>query len=304
MYFLDGRSQDEIAQVMGTSRSNVSRMLSVAREQGIVEFRLHDPDGRDAKLEGALLARFGLAAVRVATFSPGSDSLTAVGNLSAGWLDETLRDGHTLGISWGRTLQATVDAFVAEQPRAVHVVPLVGGLSATGSLVASEELVRELARRIGGTYHYLHGPAVLHRPVAREALLAEPSVREGLALARAADIAVVGIGAFGTGSSAQMFDSLELNPDERRRFLGRQPVGDTCCRFFDAAGREVPNGVQDRVLAVDLADLRAIPTVMGVAAGAHKAPAVLAALRGGLVRSLTLDASLAHALLVANTPTT
>jgi len=35
MHFLDGRSQDDIARVLGTSRSNVSRMLTAARAQGI-----------------------------------------------------------------------------------------------------------------------------------------------------------------------------------------------------------------------------------------------------------------------------
>ncbi len=41
MYFLDGRSQDDIARVIGTSRSNVSRMLTAARAQGVVEIRVH-----------------------------------------------------------------------------------------------------------------------------------------------------------------------------------------------------------------------------------------------------------------------
>ena len=35
MYFLDGRSQDDIARVLGTSRSDVARTLTAARAQGI-----------------------------------------------------------------------------------------------------------------------------------------------------------------------------------------------------------------------------------------------------------------------------
>jgi DNA-binding transcriptional regulator LsrR (DeoR family) len=35
MYFLDGRSQDDVARALGTSRSNVSRMLTAARAQGM-----------------------------------------------------------------------------------------------------------------------------------------------------------------------------------------------------------------------------------------------------------------------------
>jgi DNA-binding transcriptional regulator LsrR (DeoR family) len=300
MYFLDDRSQDDIAQVVGTSRSNVSRMLSLARELGIVEFRFHNPDGRDEALEEALLQRFGLVQIRVAAFSPGADVRGAVGNLAAEWLTDSVRDGHTVGLSWGTTLQATVAAVLVERPRAVHVMPLVGGLSNTGPLGSSHELVQELAHRLGGTYEFLHGPAVLHESAARTALLTEPLVRDSLESARRVNIAMVGIGAFGSGSSVQLCESLDLTPDQRRDLLAAGPVGDICCRFFNAAGEEVPDFVRDRVLAVELADLRSIPTVMGVAAGAGKASAVLAALRGGLVRSLTLDAGLAHALLAAD----
>ena len=46
MYFLDGRSQDDVARVLGTSRSNVSRMLTAARAQGIVEIRVHGQTAR------------------------------------------------------------------------------------------------------------------------------------------------------------------------------------------------------------------------------------------------------------------
>jgi DNA-binding transcriptional regulator LsrR (DeoR family) len=53
------------------------------------------------------------------------------------------------------------------------------------------------------------------------------------------------------------------------------------------------------VLAVDLDDLRRIPTVVGVAAGAEKTAAVHAALRGGFLGGLIIDACLAHSVLSA-----
>src|SRR5438876_8645979 len=81
MYFLDGRGQDDIARVLATSRSNVSRMLSAARAQGLVEIRVHDQVARDGDLEHALRERFGLAHARVGAFSPGADAAEAVGEL-------------------------------------------------------------------------------------------------------------------------------------------------------------------------------------------------------------------------------
>ena len=297
MYFLDGRSQDDIARVLGTSRSNVSRMLGAARTLGIVEIRIQDEHGRDADLEQALAERFGLAHVRVAVFRPRQDALAVTGALAAEWLDHTLQDGQILALSSGSSVEAVVSAVAADGLRNVEVVPLVGGLATDGSVVASQELVRELAARLGATYRCLHGPALLHSDSAHDVLLAEPSIGRILARARSADIALVGIGAIGSDSTAEVLEGLGLTAAQQSALLSREPVGTICCRFYDADGRPIRGIVHDRVLGVDLDDLRRLPMVIGVATGADKAVAVHAALRGGLIDGLITDAGLAHSVL-------
>jgi DNA-binding transcriptional regulator LsrR (DeoR family) len=108
---------------------------------------------------------------------------------------------------------------------------------------------------------------------------------------------MVGIGATGVGSSSAIIDGLGLTAAERKEFLEKGPVGDTCCRYFDANGKPILGAVHDRVLAIELDQLRRIPTVIGVATGSEKAPGVLGAIRGELVDGLIIDASLALALL-------
>ena len=45
LYYLEHRSQTEVAQLLDVSRSSVSRILSAAREQGLVEIRIHESGG-------------------------------------------------------------------------------------------------------------------------------------------------------------------------------------------------------------------------------------------------------------------
>jgi DNA-binding transcriptional regulator LsrR (DeoR family) len=300
MYFLDGRKQDDIARVLGISQSRVSRMLAAARAQGIVEIRIQDLHGRNEDLEHELCLRFDLAHARVPSFSRELDPREAVAMLAAQWLDESVRDGQVVALSWGATLQAVVNAVPAGQLRKVEVVPLVGGLSTTASLATAQELVRELAARLGGSYRHLHAPALLQSAAAAAALRAEPAIREAFDHALSADIAMVGIGAVGVGPSTQILDGLALTAAQRAKFFAANPVGDTCCRFFDVAGKQIQSEVYDRVLAVDLADLRRIPTVIGVATGLNKVFGVLGALRTGAVHGLVVDACLAHAVLAAD----
>ena len=298
LYFVEQRSQQDIAELLGTTRSNVSRMLKAAREQGIVEIRITHPVRRDLHLEDLLRRRFSLADAQVLAFGSGSSSaIEEVGVLAARWLGDALTDGQVVALSWGSTLNAMVRSVTPDQPRDVEIVQLVGGLSAISSNLTGQELVRELAARLGARYRYLHAPAVLDSKDVLAGLLGEPSIAEALDAARRADIAMVGIGARGFGSSAAIVEAMRLSRRERDAFEASGVVGDVCARYYDLSGNEVATAVRDRILAVSLDDLRAIPTVVGVAAGREKALGILGALRGRIVDVLICDERAARTVL-------
>jgi DNA-binding transcriptional regulator LsrR (DeoR family) len=299
LYYEGQQSQDEVARALGTSRSNVSRMLAAAQQQGIVEIRINDPAGREPALERALISQFGLESAIVAQHPriPGQRPLDRVGLLAWQWLRPQLKDGMTLALSWGRSLQAMVWAVEQETSQGIEVRQLVGGLSSVDQEISGQELVRELATRLGARYRYLHAPAVFASASARDALLTERSVAEALDGARQADIAVVGVGTVNQGSSEAILRSLHLTDTEDKDFAAAHPVGDLAARFFDAEGREVHGAVHDRILAVTLDDVRVIPTVVGIAAGREKVDGLAGALRGGLLDVLVCDAAAARGLL-------
>jgi len=299
LYYEDQRSQQEVAEALKLSRSNVSRLLAAAREQGIVEIRINDPSGRDLALEAALAAAFELADCRVASVRPGQVALAAVGRLGAEWLLGNVRPGQRVSLSWGQTLQAMVEAVHPERALAVEVAPLVGGLSSVASETTGEELVRELAGRLGAKFKRLHAPALLESKAARDTLLLEPAIASVLDAGRRSSVSFVGVGAYGWGASAAIIEALRLDDAERARFEAAGPVGDLCARFFDDAGRSIAGVVDDRVLGVSLGDLRRIPTVVGLAAGIEKCRGLLGALRGGYLDVLVCDSALAQAVIEA-----
>jgi DNA-binding transcriptional regulator LsrR (DeoR family) len=299
LYYLQNRSQAEIAADLGTSRSNVSRMLTEAQRQGIVEIRIIDPSGRVPELERELTRMFGLEDVRVASRGLGSSGKVQaqVGAQAAQLLLDRVKDSMTVALSWGHALQSMVYATTADHDYAVTLVQLVGGLSSVTNEISGQELVRELAIRLGASYRLLHAPAALGSAAAQQALMAEPSIAGAIADARSADIAFVGIGTPSHGSSSAILASLNLTPEEERAFWAAQPVGDIAARYYDAAGHPIRGAVEDRIVGVTLEDLSRIPNVVGVAHGRAKTPGVLGALRGHLIDSLVCDETLARGLL-------
>lgn len=297
LYYQDDLSQAEIAQRLGTTRSNVSRILGAAREEGVVQIRIVETIERNTELENRMREVLGLREARVLAPSTADDLTDELGRIGADWFLDTVRPGHHVAVSWGSTLQALVDAVPATGIGDVEFVQLVGGLSTLATKVSGQELVRELATKLHCRYRYLHAPALFESPDARRAMMQESSIATSLDAARGCDIAIVGIGAVGQASSAEIIEALHLSHREKQTFVRSGAVGDICARYFDRTGQEVESAVHDRVLAIDLDDLRRIPTVAGVALGAPKGRSIAAAVRGGLLDVVICDETAARAAL-------
>lgn len=139
-------------------------------------------------------------------------------------------------------------------------------------------------------------PLVVDDEQVAAALLRQRSVRETLAAAANADVAMVGIGVFVPSvSSLLRAGHLTRRGIADLRRLGA--VGDVCGHLFTAEGALVHAELVRRIIALDVQSLRRIPRVVGVAVGAAKAEAVLGALRGALVSVLVTDDATARDVL-------
>ena len=74
-------------------------------------------------------------------------------------------------------------------------------------------------------------------------------------------------------------------------------IGELAGIFFDEHGKPLRPKVAARLITMDPDDLERVPEVIAVVSGASKAGAVRAALDGGLVQGLVVDATLADVLL-------
>jgi DNA-binding transcriptional regulator LsrR (DeoR family) len=277
-YYVEGWSQDAVAELLGTSRSNVSRLLDTARKEGVVRFVIDHPLQRHTALEAELQGVFGLSEAIVLT---GPDpSLRLVGAIAARRLVELLEDTSRVAIGWGRTVEAVIDNVAVDTPMNIEVVQ-VGGDLTMAPAASGHELVRRLAQALGGRNRFLHAPAVLTSESVASELRSDPRIALELSLAKAADLALVGIGIPGVGFAEKaVADS----------YRGTQsPAAVIAARLVDDNGVELEGPLRERVIAIGLEDLIAIPTAVGVAAGSEKGRAVAAALRGGLVDVLVCD---------------
>ncbi|WP_252685406.1 sugar-binding domain-containing protein [Bacillus vallismortis] len=87
-----------------------------------------------------------------------------------------------------------------------------------------------------------------------------------------------------------------LGQEHQEYFDHTDVVGDICYNFIDENGRSSLSSWNERVIALELDQLREIPLVIGVACGLEKVQAIKAALEGKLVHVLVTDEQTAQAL--------
>jgi DNA-binding transcriptional regulator LsrR (DeoR family) len=134
-------------------------------------------------------------------------------------------------------------------------------------------------------------------PEMAAALRRDPHVHKTIEMFDHLTRAVVGIGSW-TASGSTVRASLP--EDLAAEVDAAGAVADVCSTVLDADGRELrAAGLPGRFIAISAEQLRATPDVVAIAGGAAKAPAILAAIRSGLIHRLITDEEAARQLLAA-----
>jgi len=293
-YYVDGRSKVDIADEFGLSRFKVARLLDSARSSGLVRIEIGYSGVLDIDLSGRLQETFGLQhALVVDTQDDHAPSLRReLGQAAAELLSEILTEQDVLGLAWARAVSAMVGSLtrLASTP----VVQLTGVLTQPDVDENALELVRGAVKVSGGPAYLFYAPLIVGDAATARSLRGQPEVRRAFDHFASVTKAVVGLGLWAPGQST-LYDALDDRTCEQLRRQG--VVADISGVFVDASGRALTGRVASRMIAIDADQMRAIPEVIAIAYGMAKAPAVVAALRSGLVSGLVTHTALARALL-------
>ncbi len=289
LYYELGETQSRVAEILGVTRPQVSRILKRARAEGIVEIRIVDRASEASAAGEELRRRFGLQAVHVAPALRGPEDVgrRMIGRLAAEVLRGAVRDGAIIGIGDGSSISVVADAL--DEP--VHetgatVVPLCGGYWFSGP---AREPFRRVADAIGGSAQGLLAPGLVDDPTTKSSLYAHAGVQRILDLWESLELAAFGIGGPAWTAAALGGQTIESLADA-------DAVGEVLIAPFDIRGRFVGDALRDRTIAYDARHLDRVPTRIAVAGGASKVRPILGALRAGAPTILVTDARTADAV--------
>ena len=320
-YFCEEKTTQEVADELRVERSFVSRRLKEARLRGMVHI-LVTPPVRVQELRGLerrLKSQYPLAEAVVlpgredvmdAEESPDKESVVlACCQAAAQWLADTLKDGETLAVPWGRVASYIAGQLNQLAPgsslKNLVTVPIVGVTGVTTHPFEANTIAARIAAVLGGRSLLLAAPAVV-TPEQYEVVAHLPLVRRVLERVRGADVVITPVAAADPRTSTVVRQGL-ARPEEIEYLMEQGAVGEIgSFWWFNHLGRLVelpqarPIGLGLDGLAEIVRDGRKVVAV--VAASRARVGPLRVALEQELVNVLVTDQVTAQELLTEGGP--
>jgi DNA-binding transcriptional regulator LsrR (DeoR family) len=300
LYYVHGLGQEQVARALDLSRTKVTRLLSQARDTGLVKISVDHDLAETLALADWIAQRYGVERCIMtppAEFEATEPALReqigrhGVGIAAASFLTRRILDRGAIvvGVGGGRTLGKVMDAISSMSKSDLMAVSLIGTSWVDDGSSAYSVALR-LAQTVGGQARTLPAPFLVGHATTRAALEADPVINAILALGARTDLNLLGCGSCEPGSTFGRVTAVSDADLEDAVRAGA--VGEIAGYFLTAEGKAAPTALNERRVGVGLDALRAAENVI-VASGARKVAPLKAVIRAGLARTIVIDQAIA-----------
>ncbi|QKC94632.1 sugar-binding transcriptional regulator [Mesorhizobium sp. NZP2298] len=296
LYYVEGMTQEQVAQHLDISRIKALRLLAATREDGTVQITINSQAESLIRLQRNLEKHLGLTeAIVVPASSQDEESVAAVvGHATGRYISEQVTNGLSIGVGWGATLQVCMRSLIWREVDDMTVISLLGGLTH-----ATAHNPSAVAWRFAEFYrtelYQITAPVFVPDRELADALWKQDDLKQLYERARAVDIALLSVGDVGT--QASIFRRGILNWSDAKSLKDAGAVGDVLCHFVDADGNVLDHPVNHRAMAINPADISRVPKVIISSGGLRKIHAIRAGIAATNAKLLITDVAAAQALL-------
>ena len=305
MYYFEGIKTDAIARELGVSRSTVSRLLTFAKYEGLVNIQIYDPAGQTNMLEKHITAHYKLKQTHVVLVDDTAGEaewLEQVAQYAASYLNSIFDSNMNLGIAWGTTVNAVSRHLVRKSTYNSHITLLNGtGNPQTMAIAYAVDLVMRFARNYRARAHILPVPAFFDSPQIKQALWEDSSFKRLLNLRQQTDLLLFSIGTAGSAVPSHLHSGGYLEENDYRDMEEQTVAGDIAGVFFRLDGSFHGISINQRASGPAL-ELFQQKHSLCVVSGLSKVHGLNAALRGDLISELIVDEPAARALVESYMP--
>ena len=299
LYYINKKTQEEIASIFNLSRPSVQRYLNQALNSKIVITRInHQHINQCMELSEKLSERFKLKLCDIAPIHPNqttNEIKSNLGEVGAQIMERFIRSSKpiTVALGSGSTLQECIDRLDSFN-RPEHNVTSLAGMTTPEGTPSEFDLVTSFAQKTGSRRYYLPAPLVLPSSKERNNLQNLSIYRVVETLSLEADVSFVSVSPLLNDSPFRREGLIDR--DELKKLKEKGACGEILGQVFDDKGLLIQSDFNERLAGVRINP----PTkrlIIGISGGPAKHRQLLAALRGQWVNGLVTDEETARYLL-------
>ncbi len=305
MYYLQDLTMDAIARELRTSRSTVSRLLSSARESGLVQIEIRSPLDTAPELERQIRNEYDVDAhvVPILDSLNEAEALDRVAMQAARTIGPLVDSNAIIGLAWGATLSAVSRHLTRKITHDSVVVQLngAGNMQTTGIGYASD-IMRRFGNAYGARVEQFPVPAFFDHASTKTAMWQERSVRRILDLQERMSIAIFGVGSVDSDYPSHVYAGGYLDENDLSVLAASGVVGDVATVFFRADGSSDGITLNERSTGPSHEQLRQVRRRICVVSGTSKINGLRGALAARLATDLIVDEATARRLVSFGNP--
>ena len=304
MYYNQNMMQADIAKRLYFSRSKISRLLTRARDVGIVDIKVKLVRDRVPSVEEVFCKNFGLKDAVIITNFEGDtyeQTLDAATDFASIYVSNLLKGQMRIGVASGNAADRTNRKIRPIHNCQLDVIQLIGSISNSRQAIESREIVNDLANLFHGHGYYLNTPIYMDNVFARSQLLKDPNVKKVTDLMSECDMIITGLGGIDVSQlkTAEMIREYQTDA-QVKELQEKGAVGCVCMLYYDINGEYIKCDWNEKCICMPMDEVKKNPMTIAVAVGDYKVLSILGALRGGIPDVLITDVTTATKVLMKN----
>lgn len=292
MYYLNNMTQSEIAKQFSISRPLVSKLLTTAKEQGIVSIKINYPLKYNEELLDSLKKKYKLKGgiiVPQAMSSQITDKLI-VENLIY-FMSNDLSETSFWGIGWGHMAGLLAKELEKKSTKVLNlkgkIVPLIGNTNMPSRDYHPNDLVRIFGEKLSLTPNFLFAPAFLTTGAEQKIFYNLENYKEINSIWNKLDVAIIGINSH--PSVPDLATALRFGDE----LSEKKAVGKILSYYFDVEGNII-KGENDFSIQIPIKTLKKSKFVIGIASSKINKNAIIGALKTKLFTHILISDTLAE----------
>lgn len=288
LYYLEGKTQSQIAKQLFLSRPKVSRLLKKARDLQIVDITINYQSESMNNLKEETRQKFNIPNLVVTkTISNPKENIKEVCKVAAKEIGMMLSDNMTIGISWGRHIGLTSKFLKKHAYSNIKLVELFGVASYEIEQMDMNSIGRTMADKLDGTLYSLPTPIYVTDGNARQAIMENPVIKRSLDIIDRCDLIITGIGAIDSQSLSLIWDSY-VDTDIKQQIVRNDGIGFILAHYYNLEGDFLNIDINNSIIGIKTEDIKR-KKLFAIASGMEKSKAIYGALKGNMLHTLVID---------------